>query len=113
MTLFVVSALSIPLVGLWIQGGPWPNRQMTCFFIAVLAWAPLFLAASKRMSVFRFNHECQLVPVLLWARDFVDFDGRPGQSRRLAFCVVYALVFTVGLWAMIYAYRSWLKNDVG
>jgi hypothetical protein len=113
VTLFVVLAVSIPLVGLWIHGGPWPNRQIVWFIVGVVAWAPLLLAVGIA-NIDSFDSTLNVGFFLSFYALYVLFlisenDSLGGWS----FALVSALIFTFGLWTLIFACRTWLNNDVG
>jgi hypothetical protein len=113
MTLFVALAVSIPLVGLWIQGGPWPNRQIVWFLIAAVAWLPLFLAAGTA-NVASFDSTMNVgFCLFFYALYILVLFGDGDRPGGWLFAWFSALIFTVGLWALIVAYRSWLNNDIG
>jgi hypothetical protein len=108
-TLFVVLSMSIPVIGLWIHGDHWPNRQIVWTFVAVLAWTPLFLAAAAA-NLESFESIASVIACLVLYLLYLLGEGvNPGSWPAAWFS---AVIFAFGLWALISAYRSWLNNDV-
>jgi len=112
-TLFVVLSVSIPVIGLWIHGGHWPDRQIVWTFVAGLVWTPLFLAAAAA-NLESFESTASVIACLvlytLYLLYLLGEGVNPGSWPVAWFS---AVIFTFGLWALISAYRSWLNNDVG
>jgi hypothetical protein len=113
VALFLLLVVSIPLVGFWVRTGHWPSPKIVWSFVAVVAWAPLLFAAGNS-NVGSFDSTLN-VGLCLFLYGVFILIGVSEQDSILGWPLAWfcGIVAAVGFLALIYAYRTWLNNEVG